>query len=83
MKEWSDWDGAARWLATCLGLMPDEPGWGRTKHVFWSNHPIGNVLYETLERLVQVGVLESRDEPDKQYRWNPAFRGSWEEPGPT
>jgi hypothetical protein len=43
---------------------------------FWSNNPVGNLLYETLESLVQVGVLESRDEPDKQYRWNPAFRGS-------
>jgi hypothetical protein len=27
---------------------------------------------------VAAGVLEKRDEPDFQYRWNPAFRGSWE-----
>jgi hypothetical protein len=76
LRDLQDWDGAARLLAICLGLVPNEEGWGRTKHVFWSNNPLGNLLYETLESLVQVGVLESRDEPDKQYRWNPAFRGS-------
>jgi len=82
LSDWRDWDGAAYALAECIGLVPPWNGWGRTKHVFWSDHPIGNLLYATLEQLVAVGVLESRDEPDNQYRWNPAFRGSWEESSP-
>jgi hypothetical protein len=27
------------------------------------------MLYGTLQRLVELGVLETRDEPDLQYRW--------------
>jgi len=27
------------------------------------------MLYSTLQRLVELGVLEKRDEPDLQYRW--------------
>ena len=78
LADWSDWDGAGYALGICLGLMPPEPGWGRAKHVFWSNHDIGNMLYAMLDQLVTASVLEKRDEPDIQYRWNPAFRGSWE-----
>jgi hypothetical protein len=58
--------------------MPPQPIFGRAKHVFWSDHPIGNALYRMLDELVGVGVLEKRDEPDTQYRWNPTFQGSWE-----
>jgi hypothetical protein len=36
------------------------------------------MLYEMLKKLVAAGVLERRDEPDIQYRWSPAFVGSWE-----
>lgn len=78
LAEWCDWDMAGYALGICLGLMSPEPAFGRAKHVFWSNHEIGNMLYAMFEQLVAAGVLESRDEPDKQYRWNPAFRGSWE-----
>jgi hypothetical protein len=78
LREWTDWDLAAYNLGICLGLMPDERTFGNTKHVFWSNHPLGNMLKAMLDRLVEHGVLEQRDEPDIQYRWNPTFRGSWE-----
>ena len=78
LADWSDWDGAGCALGTCLGLVPPGPGWGRAKHVFWSNHEIGNMLSVMLDQLVVAGVLETRDEPDNQYRWNLAFRGSWE-----
>lgn len=78
LGEWCDWDGAAFALAVCLGLIEGRPGaFGRAKHVFWSDHPVGNVLYGMLDQLVSVGVLEVREEPDRQYRWNAAFRGSW------
>ncbi len=61
----------------------DEPGLFQTraKHVFWSTNPVGNMLYAMLDQMVAVGILEKRDEPDFQYRWNPSFRGSWETAG--
>ena len=70
LRDWLDWDSAAYWLAVSLGLMRDEPRLFQTraKHVLWSNHPIGNLLHEMLDRLVAAGVLETRDEPDRQYR---------------
>ena len=78
LAEWSDWDGAAYSLAVCLGLMPEGIFPGRAKHVFWSNHEIGEMLFGMLDRLVEAGVLEERNEPDMQYRWRSDFRGSWE-----
>jgi hypothetical protein len=78
LLDWTDWDGAAYSLGICLGLMPDLETFGSAKHVFWSNHPIGNFLSSILDRMVEEGILEKRDEPDKQYRWNPAFCGTWE-----
>jgi hypothetical protein len=78
LGDWTDWDGAAYSLGICLGLMPDQSGFGAAKHVFWSNHPVGNTLNRILELLVEQGILEKREEPDIQYRWNPSFRGSWE-----
>jgi hypothetical protein len=80
LADWTDWDGAGHALGVCLGLMPAEPGWGRTKHVFWARHPVGDRLYRMLEDMVAVGILERREEPDFQFRWNPGFKGSWEEP---
>lgn len=80
LGDWTDWDGAAFRVAVCLGLMRDEPELlpGRAKHLFWSNNPVGNALYRILDELVAAGVLETCDEPDRQYRWNSAFHGSWE-----
>ncbi len=76
--EWTDWDVAAYRLGICLGLMPEARAFGAAKHVFWSNHPVGELLHSMLDRLTAQGTLEKRAEPDIQYRWNPVFRGSWE-----
>ena len=83
LRDWVDWDGAAYWLAVSLDVMKDEPGLfqGRAKHVFWSNNPVGKMLYAMLDQMVAVGILEKRDEPDFQYRWNRSFRGTWETAG--
>jgi hypothetical protein len=32
------------------------------------------MLYSALVRLVELGVLEKREEPDLQYRWCSTFR---------
>lgn len=79
INDWTDWDVAAHSLGICLGLMPDNLGWGGSKHVFWSNHPVGELLYSMLDQMVERGILEKRDEPDMQYRWTPTFFGSWQE----
>lgn len=77
--DWTDWDVAAYRLGISLGLMPDASTFGRAKHVFWSNHQVGELLYAMLDQMVSAGILEKRDEPDIQYRWNPVFRRSWED----
>ena len=78
--EWTDCDIAAYRIGICLGLMPDCPAFGATKHVFWGVHPVGEMLYTMLNSLMERGILEKREEPDIQYRWSPGFLGSWEKP---
>lgn len=79
LSNWTDADFAAYALAQCLGLMdPDVEFATRAKHVFWAVNPVGTVLSEMLDSLAAVGVLEKRDEPSYQYRWNTEFKGSWE-----
>jgi hypothetical protein len=79
LRDWTDWDVAEWELARSLGLMHGgvrfhlEP-----KHVFWTDNSIGQMLRDVLGQLTRIGVLEFREEPDNQYRWNPDFRGSWE-----
>ena len=66
--DWTDWDCAAHGLGICLGLTPP-------RHILWSDHPVGRLLYLMLDQLVEQRILEKRDEPDIQYRWNPTFHG--------
>ena len=79
LADWTDQDGAAYLMSVALGLMnpEDAPFHTKAKHVFWSAHPVGEALHGFLETLAALGVLERRDEPDVQYRWNREFRGSW------
>jgi hypothetical protein len=79
LSDWNDWDGAAFILAQSIGLMSEDVRFElEAKHVFWSNNPIGRALHNILKELVTAGVLENRNEPDDQYRWNPGFVGTWE-----
>lgn len=80
LQDWTDWDVAGYSIAVALGLIDPErsPFATKAKHVFWTNNAVGNVLHELLETLASLGVLERRDEPDIQYRWNPQYRGTWE-----
>ena len=74
LEDWSDWDVAAFQLAVCLGLMAEGDFPTRAKHVFWSGNPLGRSLHHMLEHLAAAGALEVREEPDRQFRWNRAFR---------
>lgn len=69
LTEWADFDVAEFHLAQVLGPFPDEPFMRSVKYVFWTSNPLGDALTDVLTRLVEVGVLEFRDEPDRQYRW--------------
>jgi hypothetical protein len=79
LSEWQDFDGAAHELANCLGLMDESVDFATdAKHVYWSANPVGTALNQCLQELSKAGILEFRDEPDVQYRWNLSFKGSWE-----
>lgn len=45
------------------------------KWVFWSQNPIGNMLFEMLESLAEQKVIEENE--DGQYRYNPQFVPPW------
>jgi hypothetical protein len=76
LEDWTDWDIAMFSLAQCLGLMSKTVRFNlEAKHVFWTDNPVGKMLYDMLQKLVDTDILLARDEPDKQYKWNPNFLG--------
>jgi hypothetical protein len=77
LVEWTDFDLAEHAVAVCFGLMPEEGAYVtlKNKWVFWSNNPIGNMLHEILERLVEQNVLEKNE--DDQFRYNQNFIPPW------
>lgn len=80
LAEWADIEAAEYVLGLCLGLYSADANPRDLKHVFFSNNPVGNLLHQILDELVANGILEARDEPDFEFRWNRSFKGSWEEP---
>ena len=56
LREWTDVDVAQYALAGVLGLIvPDKsPFATKAKHVFWTDNPVGNALYEWLQLLVEL-----------------------------
>jgi hypothetical protein len=74
LADWTDIEEAAHVLAQRLGVVPPELAMHDVKWVYWSNNPLGNMLYGMLDQLVELGALEKREEPDLQYRWCSAYR---------
>lgn len=74
LADWTDIDASAHVLAQCLGIMPSGLGMNEAKWVYWSDNPLGNMLDGTLERLLELGALEKREEPALQYRWCSGYR---------
>jgi hypothetical protein len=74
LADWTDFDVSAHVLAQCLGITSSQQEMKEARSVYWSDNPLGNMLYSTLERLVELGVLEKRGEPDLQYRWCSTYR---------
>jgi hypothetical protein len=79
LKGWHDWDTAAFEVGVCLGLWgdfgapPGEDPWFGTKHIFWTDNPLGNTLHNFLLGLVKAGMLETNEDSLK-FRWNPNFK---------
>jgi len=78
---WQDWDGACYAVGVCLGFWPDygappgEDAWHGVKGIIWSSNPLGDSIAHFLDDLIKSGMLERRDEPDIQFRWNPNYKG--------
>jgi hypothetical protein len=68
LTDFVDWDGASFYLGVTLGLW-SEDSFMKNKGVFWSNNPVGKMLHELLQALVETNVLERIEEPDTRYRW--------------
>jgi hypothetical protein len=69
LADWTDFDGSAHALARCLGVMPPHLQLKDAKWVYWSENSLGTMLHSTLERLVELGVREQREESGLQYHW--------------
>ena len=78
LHDWTDIDVAQFYLAVSLGIMQSYVSFSQVKGAFWTDNPVANTLVEILDSLRKANILEKRDEPDYQYRWNPDFKGSWE-----
>lgn len=77
LADWTDFDSAGHAVAVCFGMMPAEWEWvlRNAKWIFWTSNPIGNLLHDVLEDLVEQKVLEKND--DDQYRYNAGFLPPW------
>ena len=79
LDDWEDLDVAAYYLACCLGLMDYDKSFAKfreVKHVFWTGNELSDFLYEMLNQLVKLNILERND--DDFIRWNKSYKGYWE-----
>jgi hypothetical protein len=92
LADWTDWDVAEYQLGAVLGLWPewaDETMWddfdgNDVKGVMWSNNPVGNMLHATIRKLVELGVLESKDDGEfVRATATPVPALAWPEETPT
>ncbi|MBU0728684.1 MAG: hypothetical protein KKE17_10590 [Proteobacteria bacterium] len=71
LTDWTDWDQAELAIAKSLNILsPDSEMTPDTKGIFWSTNPLGNFLADVLEQMSEIGILEFREKPDLQFRWN-------------
>jgi hypothetical protein len=80
LRDWTEIESAMTAVIELLGIIDFEkfPYSTKSKHVFWTVNPVGSLATDLLDRLVTIGILERRYEDEIEYRWNEAFRGSWE-----
>lgn len=76
LKDWDDPDGAMFSMGASLGLWPDD--WDthglHNKWIFWADNPLGNALFECLEKLATAGILKTdSDSGVVRFCWDPEF----------
>ncbi|MCF6221861.1 MAG: hypothetical protein L3J65_12185 [Robiginitomaculum sp.] len=80
LKEWTEIDVAAFHLGVALGIIPplsdekDIYNFGGKKWMFWSENPLGNLLFDLLENLVKLDILEKHKGDNQLFRWNPSYK---------
>ena len=74
LTDWTDWDVAAFCLAHSLGILQEYDNFITAKPIFWVSNPLGEGLNEILMHLVSIGILQHREEPDQQFRWNLEYK---------
>lgn len=77
LKDWTEIDVSAFYVGVALGIIPpaseeQKYSFSGYKWMFWTDNPLGNMLFDTLENLVNLKILEKHSN-DELYRWNPDF----------
>jgi hypothetical protein len=75
LKNWEDQDVSAYFLACCLGLIEYEASltkFREMKHIFWTGNQTSDFLYNMLQKMSEVDILEF-DDKESKYRWNQTF----------
>ena len=77
MADWEKFDVAAYHLGVVLGIFPEldfkNDTWANSKHIFWSNNPLGESLHDILQEIVHIKMLEY-DDGNPAYRWDVNFK---------
>jgi len=79
LKEWTEIDVAAFHTGVALGVIPplsDEKeiyNFGGKKWMFWTKNPLGNLLFDLVESLVDLNILERHESDNQLFRWNASF----------
>ena len=76
LDDWEDEDISGYYLACCLGFLSYDSSFTvfrEAKHIFWTDNPTSRFLYEMLQKMAEIQMLEF-DDDKSQYRWNKAFQ---------
>jgi len=79
LHDWTEIDAAAIHVGVVLGIIPplsqesDLYNAQGKKWVFWTDNPMGRLLFGVLEDMAKLNILEKNDEDDHLYRWNSNF----------
>jgi hypothetical protein len=66
LNEWRDFDGTLLVLGKSIGIFGDKvDSIMDVKPILWSNNPVGNCLYDILNKLIILGYILHDKEEDK------------------
>ena len=77
LSDWVEIETAIDKVAYCSGIL--EPQQHFPKSMYWSISPVGSIIDHVIWKMVDLGILEMRDDRnDMEIRWNPAYKQDWE-----